>query len=159
MRQNGQTHFHQAVHLLLQFPDFPVGAAAVRRRVHDDAVVHIAAPLLALHKFFTVVHQPAHRTARKAGNLRVLPRPCHHAARSVHMAHLCARRKAGERSRARVAEQVQHLHRPPRRADLRLREVPVNGLLGEQPRVLKPHCFQSERQPAARNLPDGRHGF
>lgn len=54
----------QREYILLDLPDFSFGTAPVGGRIHDDAVVGIAAAELPFHKFYAVVHQPADRRVR-----------------------------------------------------------------------------------------------
>ena len=130
--------------MLLELPHLAARAAPVGGRVHDDPVVVVAAADLPLDEFHAVVHEPAHRALRKAGGRGVLTRPLHHALRSVHVRHGRAGLHAGERRRARVAEQVQHTDLPRgvlflRLADAPRRVVPVHALLGEDARMLEAH--------------------
>ena len=51
---------HQRIHLLLQLPHLAAGSATVGGRIHQDAVVGVAAALFTLDELDAVVHQPAH---------------------------------------------------------------------------------------------------
>ena len=57
--QQTDTQLDKGVNRLLYFPDFTFWATAIGGRVHDNSVIVVAAAYLALHKFYTVVYQPA----------------------------------------------------------------------------------------------------
>ncbi len=108
----------EVVDAVLQLPDLAAGAAAIAGRVHDDAVVGVAAALFAGHELGTVVHQPADGPVGQAAGGGVVLAPGHDALGGIHMADGSTRRRAGQRGTAGVAEQVQHLYRAACGADL-----------------------------------------
>ena len=61
IRENLGTQFNQRVNGVLNFPDFPLGASSVRRRVHDNGIVFVSSADFPLYKFYAVIHQPANR--------------------------------------------------------------------------------------------------
>ena len=94
----------EVVDAVFQLPDLTAGAAAIAGRVHDDAVVGVAPPLLAGDEFGAVVHQPADGTVCKAAGGGVVLAPCHDALGGVHMADGGPGGRTGQRGTAGVAE-------------------------------------------------------
>ena len=158
IRQNLRAELYEGEQIILQLPHFPAGAAAVARRIHDDGVVHLAAADLALDKLCTVVDDPAHGRVAKAADTRILTRPVDHALCRVHMADLRARRRTRDRRAAGISKKVQHADGTIRIFDFFARKIPVDGLLGEKPRVLEVHGLDLEfkilvaHDPALRQL-------
>ncbi len=75
------------------------------------------------------------------------------------MADLRTRFQAGQRGRTRISKQVQHLNRAAGISDFFCGIVPVDRLLGENPRVLKSHGLDAERKTAVPDFPHGRDGL
>ena len=145
VRKHLRTQLHEWVQAVLDLPEFPARAPAVRGRVHDYRVVAVAAADLALHKLFTVVHDVAD-AARDAREPRVFARALDHALCRVHVHHFGARFGAGDARPARVRKEVEHPDLPARARDERAHTVPVDRLFGEQPRVLEAHRLDLEGQ-------------
>ena len=127
----------QIIDGVLQLPDLAAGASAVGWRVHDNAVVAVAAANLTLDKLFAIVHNPADGLLLQAGQLGILPCPCYHALAGIDMADLCARLCAGKRCAAGVGEQVEDADLAACAANLVCHKVPVDRLLREKSGVLK----------------------
>ena len=79
------TQFHQRMNCILNLPDLTFRSSSIRRRIHDNRIVVIAAADLPLYKFLAVIHQPADRCIFQSGALRILLRPCHHSFGGIHM--------------------------------------------------------------------------
>ena len=72
---------------ILDLPNLPFWSAAVRRRIHNDSIVMIAAADLTLYEFYAIIHDPADRRVLKAAGLRVLLCPGDHALGGVNRGH------------------------------------------------------------------------
>ncbi len=101
----------QRVDHIFDLPDFSFWSAPVRRRIHDDRIVSIAAADFPFYKFDTVIHKPADRRIFQTGRDRVFFRPCDHSFGSVHMSDLCAGSCSCECGAACVGEQIQDFDR------------------------------------------------
>src|SRR5690606_38331600 len=123
--------FGQRRQVLEELPHLAPGSAAIGRRVEQDDIVAVAAALLALRKLHRVLHDPADRPVGKPRDLLVLAGPADCLFRGVDMGDLRARAGCDEGGKPRIAEQIEHLHRPARSPDQRLHMRPVRGLLGK----------------------------
>ncbi len=147
---------HEPEKVALYLPRFAAWTPAVAGRVHNYSVVLIAAAYFALNELHTIVHYVPY-AAFNAGKPRVFARALHHSLCRVNVGNLCARFGAGNRSRARVRKQIKHLYFPaalfPRGGNKFTHSVPINRLLGEQPRMLKAHRLNFKRQITIGNAP------
>ena len=141
-RQDRAADVGQCRQVLEQLPDLALGTAPIGRRVEQDDVVAAAAALLALGEFHGVLADPADRLVDEAGHLLVLARPADRLLRGVDMGDLGAGARRDQRGEAGIAEQVEHLDRPPRAFDQAGHVIPVRGLLGK-------HADMAERGEAA----------
>jgi hypothetical protein len=123
--------------MVLEAPELSRAAAPVGGRIHDDGVVRAAALHLAPHELEAVVGDVAYRPVRKAAQDRVLLAPLDHPLGGVDMADRGPRGRCGAGRRACVAEEVEDVHLAPGPLDGRVDPVPVDRLLGEEPRVLE----------------------
>src|SRR5690606_23719730 len=55
VRQNGQTRLHERIQAGLQLPHLTARPPSIGRRVHDDGVIAISAPLFTLDEFEYVI--------------------------------------------------------------------------------------------------------
>ena len=114
---------------VFNLPDLALWSTTVGRWIHDDCIIGLAAPDLALNKFGAVIHDPADRPVLKPGDLRVFLCPEHHALGRINVANARARSSAGDGRTAGIGKQVQHPDGPPGFLDLLPEEIPVFLLL------------------------------
>ena len=122
------------------FPDFSFWSATVRRRVHDDGVVMIAAADFTLYEFYTVIDDPADRCISKSGRTCIFFCPGNHAFGGIYVCNACSGSGSGQGSSAGVGKEVQNLDRASGFFDLFREPVPVSSLFREQTGM-----FETER--------------
>ena len=138
---------------LLDLPDLTLRSTSVGRRVHDDRIVVIATTDLTLHKFHTVVHQPADRCVRKSGSGSVFLRPVDHSFGSVYVGNLCTGSSGSQSCTACVGKKVQHFDRTACITDLVTKPIPVDSLLWEKSGVFETERFQMESKIFVMEIP------
>ena len=136
-RKNSSTCLYERMYGVLNFPYFSLGAAAVRGGVHDNCVVGVSPAGFPLHKFHTVIDDPADWSIFQAAGFRVFPGPGHHALGCVYMSDSRSCLGCGQSSAAGISKQIQNLYRPACLPDQAPEPVPVGGLLREKARMLE----------------------
>ncbi len=148
----------EGIDAVLDLPDLPLWPPAVRGRIHDNGVISIAAPYLALHKFHTVVHKPADRGGGEPGRGGIFLCPADHALGGVDMRHMRSGCRGAQRSATRVCEEIEHpdLARGilgKRTLYDRSRPIPVDSLLGEKPCVLEAEGLEMKCEVVVTDIP------
>src|SRR5699024_6040350 len=110
---------------IFDLPDLAFWAPSVRRRIHDNGVVGIAAAYLTFYKLYAVIHQPTDGSVLQSGRDSIFLCPSYHAPGGVHMGDLSACGGCRKGGSACVGEKVQHFDRASRVAYLFREPVPV----------------------------------
>ena len=98
----------ESINGVLDLPDLSFGTSSIGGRIHDNAVVVIAATDLPLHKFHTVIHQPTDWCLLKAGRLRIFFCPVYHALGGIYMRHRCSCGRCCQRCSTGIGKKVQY---------------------------------------------------
>src|SRR5690606_25709539 len=110
---------------------------AVRRRIHNDGIISIAAPLFTLGEFEYIICYEAYGSVFQTRKLDVLFGPLYHSFRCIYMTDFCSCSSSRNRCSTRIGKQVKDLDRSTAARDLVHDPRPIDGLFREEPRMFK----------------------